>query len=127
MGAMRIFKTKWFTRYARHEKIADRTLQEAIARVEHGSIDADLGGGVLKQRIARAGQGRSGGYRVLIAFRAADKAVFLFGFAKNERDNIDAGELATLKEIAAAWLKADAAKVDRAISEGLLVEVTHEN
>lgn len=124
---MRIFKTKWFTRYARREGITDRTLREAIARAERGLFDADLGGGVLKQRMARAGQGRSGGYRVLIAFRAADRAVFLFGFAKNERDNIGAGELSTLKEIAAAWLKADAAKIERAISEGLLVEVTYEN
>ncbi len=120
---MRLFKTKWFARYARHEKITDASLREAVARAERGLIDADLGGGVIKQRVARVGKGRSGGYRVVIAFRAAERSVFLFGFAKSERDNIDADELATLKKIASAWLAADAAKIERAITEGVLVEV----
>jgi hypothetical protein len=64
-------------------------------------VDADLGAGVIKQRVARAGQGRSGGYRMLIAYRMKDLSVFLYGFAKNERDNIDGDELTTLREIAA--------------------------
>ena len=120
---MRLFKTKWFARYARHEKITDTSLREAVARAERGLVDADLGGGVIKQRVARTGKGRSGGYRVLIAFRAAERSVFLFGFAKNQRDNIDADELTTLKEIAAVWLMADIAKIERAVAEGVLVEV----
>jgi len=84
-------------------------------------------GASSKQRVARKGQGRSGGYRMLIAFRAAHRSVFLFGFAKNERDNIDDDELATLKEIAAVWFAADTGKIERAIAEGLLVEVKYEN
>ena len=127
MSDPRIFKTKWFARYARREKIADANLREAVSRARRGLVDADLGGGLIKQRVARKGQGRSGGYRMLIAFRAAYRAVFLFGFAKNERDNIDGDELATLKEIAAVWLSADTAKIERAIAEGLLVEVKYEN
>jgi hypothetical protein len=75
-------------------------LSQAVARA--GLIDADLGGGVIKQRIARTGQGRSGGYRMLIAYRAGHRAVFLYGFAKRERENIDPDELATLREIAPA-------------------------
>lgn len=86
---MRIFKTKWLRRYARRERIADHRLREAIERAESGLVDADLGGGVIKQRVARDGQGRSGGYRMLIAYRAGDRAVFLYGFAKRERENID--------------------------------------
>src|ERR1700683_1838925 len=62
---------------------------------KRGLIDADLGSGLLKQRVARAGEGRSGGYRTIIAYRAGDRAVFLYGFAKNERDNIGDDELAT--------------------------------
>ena len=81
---------------------------EAVARAVRGSIDADLGGGILKQRVARPGQGRSAGYRTLIAFRAGDRAVFLYAFAKNERENVEAGELLTLREIGASWLAADA-------------------
>lgn len=124
---MRLFKTKWFARYALREKIADANLREAISRAGRGLVDADLGGNVIKQRVARAGQGRSGGYRVLIAVRAAHRAVCLFGFAKNERENIGTHELTTLKEIATAWLKADTATIERAIAEGLLVEVKDEN
>jgi hypothetical protein len=124
---VRLFKTKWFTRYARQEDIADASLREAISRAERGLIDADLGGHVIKQRIARKGQGRSGGHRALIAFYAAERAVFIFGFTKNVRDNISANELTTLKEIAAKWVGADPAEIERAMDEGLIVEVKYEN
>ena len=120
---MRIFKTKWFARYARREQIRDRSLCEAVLRAEQGLVDADLGGNVIKQRVARAGQGRSGGYRMLVAFRSKARAVFLYGFAKNERDNIDNDELTTLREIAAAWLTADTDQIERAIAEGILQEI----
>ena len=65
----------------------DRSLRDAVERAERGLVDADLGGGIIKQRVARTGQGRSGGYRLLIAYRSGDRAVFLYGFGKNERDN----------------------------------------
>jgi hypothetical protein len=93
-------------------------LQEAIQRAESGLVDADLGGGIIKQRVARAGGGRSGGYRTLIAYRAGMRAVFLYAFAKNERDNIDPDELQTLREIGASWLSADIRCIARAIDEG---------
>src|SRR3954465_11806237 len=86
-GHTRIFKTKWLVRYVRRERIADRSLTEAIERAGRGLIDPDLGGGIIKQRVARSGQGRSGGYRMLIAYRAGARAVFLYAFAKNEREN----------------------------------------
>lgn len=79
---MQIFKTKWLVRFARRERITDRSLGEAIDRAARGLIDADLGGGIIKQRVARQGQGRSGGYRTLIAYRAGARAVFLYAFAK---------------------------------------------
>jgi hypothetical protein len=84
---VRIFKTKWLARFARQQRIEDRSLAEAIARASRGLADADPGGGVIKQRVARPGQGRSGGHRLLIAYREGERAVFLYGFAKNERDN----------------------------------------
>ena len=77
-------------RYARQEKLEDHSLCDAIERAERGLVDADLGGGIIKQRVARTGQGRSGGYRLLIAYHSGKLAVFLYGFAKNERDNIEA-------------------------------------
>ena len=95
---VQIYKTKWLARFARREQISDRSLRDAIARAEQGLVDADLGGGIIKQRVARPGQGRSGGYRILIACRAGDRGVVLYGFGKNERDNIDPDELLTPRE-----------------------------
>ena len=121
---MRIYKTKWMARYTRRQRISDQVLTEAIARVGRGSIDADLGGGIIKQRVARSGQGRSGGYRMLVAYRAGDCAVFLYAFAKNERENVDPDELLTLREIGATWLSADRRRIAQALAAGILQEVT---
>jgi hypothetical protein len=120
---MQVFKTKWFARFARDEGIADRSLREAIERAERGLIDADLGGGLIKQRVARSGQGRSGGYRVIVAYRAKVRSVFLFGFAKNERENIGTDELEFLRELAKNWLAADTVTVQGEIESGNLKEV----
>jgi len=120
---VQIFKTKWLARFVRRERITDTSLREAIERAERGVIDADLGGGLIKQRVARQGQGRSGGYRMMVAYRAMNRAVFLYGFAKNERDNIDPDELLSLREIAAIWLAADDAKIAQALEEEALQEI----
>ena len=90
---MQIFKTKWLARFVRQEQIPDADLQEAIARAERGLIDANLGGGLIKQRVPRRGQGRSGGYRMIVAYRTQGRAVFLYAFAKNERENHRAGRV----------------------------------
>lgn len=81
---MRIFKNAWFCRFARRKKIKDAVLIEAIARAERGLIDAELGGGIIKQRLARPGQGRSGGYRSIIIFQKGQRAFFVYGFAKSD-------------------------------------------
>ncbi|MDQ5988501.1 MAG: hypothetical protein CSYNP_04261 [Syntrophus sp. SKADARSKE-3] len=124
---MQIFKTKWFMRYARQEHLEDSSLCDAIERAERGIVDADLGGGIIKQRVARIGQGRSGGYRLLIAYRSGKRAVFLYGFAKNERDNIGPDELETLREIGEAWLEAKKLRLEQAIHDGLLKEVKNDD
>ena len=121
---VRIFKTKWLVRYARRERITDRSLSDAIERAARGLIDADLGGGIIKQRVAREGQGRSGGYRMLVAYRAGARAVFLYAFAKNERENIGSDELLTWREIGAGWLAANAQQIARALAEEILQEVS---
>ena len=121
---MRVFKTKWVAGFARRERILDATLRAAISRVESGLVDADLGGGIVKIRVARAGQGRSGGYRMLIAYRTGTRAVFLYGFAKADRGNISADELLTLREIGADWMAADMDWIGRALETGVLHEVS---
>jgi hypothetical protein len=123
---MRVFKTKWTARFARREGITDKSLLEAIKRAEQGLIDADLGGGIIKQRVARQGKGKSGGYRMIIAYRVKNRAVFLYGFAKSERENIEESELKTAREIGSALLAADAKEIARAIAANELQEVLYE-
>jgi hypothetical protein len=122
---MRVFLTKWMARFARQEKISHASLCEAVSRAEQGLVDADLGGGLIKQRVARAGKGRSGGYRSIIAYRRHGRAVFLFGFAKSSRGNLGQEELKTAREIAAIWIPADARKIALGIQEGELEEVPY--
>jgi hypothetical protein len=120
---MQTFKTKGFARFARREEISDSILREAIRRAERGLIDTDLGGGLIKQRVARPGQGRSGGHRVIVAYRAKGRAIFLFGFAKNERENISSDELVFLRDLAENWLAAGAARIQQEIEAGNLKEI----
>lgn len=120
---MRVFKTKEFGRFARRGKIADATLCEAVARAGRGLVDADLGDGLIKQRVARPGQGRSGGFRTLIVYRAEARSVFVYGFAKSELDNIDRDELAFWRRVAAAYLAMDEDGIEAVIALDELMEV----
>lgn len=123
MPPLQIYLTKWMARFIRQEKIASASLLEAIQRAERGLIDADLGGGLIKQRVARAGKGRSGGYRTLIAYRRGARAVFIFGFAKSGRENIAVDELKTVREVAATLLAFTAKELQHACEEGEVEEV----
>jgi hypothetical protein len=120
---VRTFKTKAFSRFAEKAGIADATLCRAVRYAEKGLVAADLGSGVIKQRIARAGQGKSGGFRTLIVFRAGKRAIFVHGFAKSERENISQGELIALKKLAAELLAYDDKTVARVVASGALLEV----
>jgi hypothetical protein len=125
-AVMRIYKIKGFARFQRREGIADMSLTEAIDGAERGLIDADLGGGLIKQRVARPGKGKSGGYRTLIAYRRGNRAVFLFGFAKNERANIDDDELDEWRDVGRAYIGLDAKGIEAAIAANELTEIGHD-
>jgi hypothetical protein len=120
---VRVYKTKHFERFARRERIADLRLCEAAERAARGLVDADLGGGLITQRIARQGQGRSSGYRTLFAHQVNKRAVFVYGFAKNERDNIDVGELEYWRGVARALLAMTEAQLKILIEQRELMEV----
>ena len=120
---MRVFNNAWFQRFARKERIADVALCDAVARAERGQVDADLGSGVLKQRVARPGSGKSGGYRTILFFRAGDRAVFAYGFAKSDRDNIDENEEAAFKKAAKEVLALSETQLDMLVKRGRFVEV----
>jgi hypothetical protein len=120
---VRVYKNRWFQRFARKERISDASLCDAIARADRGLIDAYLGGGLIKQRVARPGAGRSGGFRTLVFFRAGTRAVFAFGFAKSGRDNIDEDDEVDLKRAAKITLGFTQAEMDKLVAAGTLIEV----
>ena len=123
---MRIFQSRWFQRFSRKAGIADAVLCAAVARAEKGQIDADLGGGVIKQRIARPGQGRSKGYRTIVFFRRGTQAFFVYGFAKSQRANIDDDEKEQFKEAAKHVLALTENQLAALLERGDFVEVKSE-
>jgi hypothetical protein len=120
---VRIFKNTWFTRFARKEGIADDELREAVNQIEAGQFDADLGGGVYKQRIAREGEGKSGGYRAIVLFKSGDRSFFVYGFAKSDRDNIDQKDTRNFKEYAKDYLGLSDAVLEEAVKKGKFIEL----
>jgi hypothetical protein len=120
---VQIFKNKWFVRFASKEGIEDRKLWEAIKAAERGTIDADLGGGVIKQRVARDGGGKSGGYRTIILYRKGDRAFFVYGFPKSERENISPSELREFKKLAEVMLDMTSKQIEDQVTAGHLQKV----
>jgi hypothetical protein len=120
---LRVFRNKPFSRFARKYGIADSELCRSAASADRGLVAADLGGGVIKQRIARPGSGKSGGFRVLIVFRIGALAIFVHGFAKNEADNIGPVELTALKKLAGELFSYRELELQQAVSNGTLMEV----
>jgi hypothetical protein len=122
-GRMRVFKTKPFARFSKQEGIADDVLCDAIRRAEKGLVDADLGGGVIKQRLPREGQGKSGGYRSIVLFRRGERAVFAYGFAKKDQDNIKSDELKAFRKLADVLLGLDDSVLAAAMKNGTIMEI----
>jgi len=120
---MKVLMTKAFARFARKAGLTSTKLVEATLDVAAGRFDADLGGNVYKQRIARAGGGKSGGFRAIILFEAGGHSFLAHGFAKNERANVSAKELKALKLLAKLYLAYSAGEIAAAVAGGALIEV----
>jgi len=124
---MRVFKNKWFQKWAAKEGLRDETLQTAVEEMEDGLIDAELGGHVVKKRVALPGRGKRGGSRTLVVYQQANKAFFVYGFAKNERANISAKQLKALKLLATQLLGYTNPALVKAINAGELIEVNEDD
>lgn len=120
---MQVYKTKGFARFSRRQRIDDDALCEAISRAEQGLIDADLGGGVIKQRVPRPGQGRSGGFRTIVFYRVKARAVFVDGLAKSDQDNFDDDDLERFRNLATEFLSYDEKQVAKLVKAGAWIEV----
>ena len=120
---MAIYTTRWFDRWARKQGLTAPSLCAAVREMASGLYDADLGGNLFKKRIARPGQGKSGGFRTLVATNKGNRWIFVFGFPKNKRSNIDKDEEEALKKLAAHLLSLTAQSLDKAQRAGELMEV----
>lgn len=100
-------KTKWFQKWASKNSLTDSILLDALEDLANNLNTINLGGGLFKVRTRKRGQGKSGGYRTLVAYRKNDLAIFIYGFAKSERENLEPDELKSFKKLAKDLLRLD--------------------
>ena len=122
----RLFKTRTFARWSRKAQVSDKALVKAIAEMEAGLIDADLGGSVYKKRVPLPGRGKRGGARILVATRHVNRWFLLYGFGKNEQANIDDRELAALQTLAGALLSMTSSQIEHSVAGKELMEIADE-
>lgn len=120
---IRIFKTKFFAKWQNKELITNQDLIESVSEMEKGLIDANLGGNIYKKRIAKHGQGKSGSFRTIIAFKIDDRAFFIYGFSKNKKENIKDNELKELKFLSDLLLKYSNEELNISLEKGTIEEV----
>ena len=123
MNRLRVFKNRWFAKFARKNSLGDDVLMSAALAIETGNFDADLGGHVYKQRVARQGQGKRGGYSTIVLLKQGERAVFVYGFAKNKLDNIKADEIADYKDLAAGYMSASDEQISKWVKDSALIEI----
>lgn len=122
---MRIFKTVYFHRLAAHEGLSDPQIVKIVEEMEAGLHNGDLGGGVFKKRIAIGSRGKRGGLRSILAFKKGDKAIFLYGYAKNVQENISRNEQEAFKKLAKAYLILNDLSLKELLNPGELIEVKY--
>ena len=120
---VRVFKTRWFARFARKEDISDGTLANAVQEAERGLNDGDLGGNLIKKRVARTGEGKRGGFRTIIVYRVGSRAIFVYGFPKSAKANLNGVELDTWQKLARFYLNFTDVSIAKVLSAGELEEV----
>jgi len=120
---VRIFKNKWFHRFTKKEGIADSELKEIVNQLEGGRYYADLGGNVYKMELARKGEGKHGGFRVLVFCRIEERALFHYGFSKSVMGNISQKEVRTIRKQAKTFFIQSSEQIERQITSGDLYEI----
>lgn len=124
---MKIYKSKGFAKFSKKERITDSKLCEVVAEAEQGLISADYGDGLIKQRIARPNEGKSGGYRAIIAFRKGERTFFLYGYPKSELEDISDSDKNDFKALAIALLNATDDEIETLTEKGKYIEVKRDD
>ena len=115
--------TKWFMRWARRTDLSNVALKEALVNLEKGLSAADLGKSLYKVRVKREGQGKSSGYRTIVVYREKKRAIFLYGFAKNEKENLTSKELDYFQKLGNDLLKLSRSQIEIAIKDNVLFDL----
>lgn len=115
--------TKWFLRWVRKTDLSNVFLEEALANLEKGLSVADLGKNLYKVRVKREGQGKSSGYRTIVVYREKKRAIFLYGFAKNEMENLTSKELHYFQKLGNDLLKLNRSQIEIAIKDNVLFDL----
>jgi len=123
---VRVFKNKWFDRFCGKQLVDDDMLCALVKDIESNQIDVSYGGSVIKQRLARKNQGKSGGYRCVILYRMQERVFFVYGFAKSDRDNISDEEVNDFKDLAAELLNLSDSALMKLIETRTLIEVQYD-
>ena len=113
----------WFTRFAAKEGIPDTGLREMVNQLEAGQADADLGGGVYKVRVARSGEGKSGGYRIIVFFKSGERTFYVYGFPKSGMGNINDKQLRNFKLAAKTIFAYSDEEMNDRVKNGLFTEI----
>lgn len=120
---MKKLTTKWFRKWSKRVKLSDESLLDTINNLESGMSVSDLGGNLCKVRVKRQHGGKSSGFRTIVVYRVGEIAIFLYGFGKNERDNIGKSELKNLKKLGNDLISLTTTELDLAILKGVLFEL----
>lgn len=120
---MKNLMTKHFSRWAAKEKIPNGELSTALTEVESGYFEANLGGHIYKKRIHFKGKGKRSSGRTIVCYKKDDRAIFIHGFAKNEKAGLSKKELYAFKELAKILLKLSSKQITIAVENGDLIEV----
>ncbi len=115
--------TKHFSKWASKQKIPAHELVTALAEVHAGNFEANLGGHIYKKRIRFEGQGKSGSGRTIICYKKEENAIFIHGFAKNEKSNLSKKELRVIKELSKILLGLSSEEMAIAMENGDIIEV----
>lgn len=124
---MRVFKNRWFNQWVRKEDVADEVLFRAAEEVVAGRVEANLGGCLFKKRLARPGQGKRGGYRVIVGYKQTntERIIFLYAFAKSDKANMSATEETALSLAAESFVSASDKQIQELLAVGSIWEVKH--
>jgi len=116
-------KTKWLSRWAKKNRISDISLLQAIENLELNLSSVSLGGGLFKVRVALSNSGKSSGFRTLIVYKEKSRAIIVYGFAKNEKENLTSSELQVFKALSKDILKQSTKDLEIAVKHNIFIPI----